>query len=30
MVAPGLIDRGSNNAVPDPDLLDALVKGAIR
>ncbi|MFS2077655.1 glycoside hydrolase family 5 protein [Telluria sp. Tellsp131] len=26
----GLIDRGSNNAVLDPDLLDALVKGAIR
>ena len=24
----GLIDRGSNNAVLDPDLLDALVKGA--
>jgi hypothetical protein len=26
MLAPGLIDRGSNNAIPDPDLLDALVK----
>jgi hypothetical protein len=25
----GLIDRGSNNAVLDPDLLDALVKGSI-
>jgi hypothetical protein len=24
----GLIDRGSNNAVLDPDLRDALVKGA--
>jgi hypothetical protein len=28
MLAPGLIDRGSNNAIPDPDLLDALVKVA--
>jgi hypothetical protein len=25
----GLIDRGNDNAVLDPDLLDALVKGAI-
>jgi hypothetical protein len=24
----GLIDRSNNNAVLDPDLLDALVKGA--